>query len=670
MTNTSDEDKLDGNFGRRRGRSTRGGAVFPDVSVSGSGKRARAAWFNRTTGAGAVKLAAERPAGSQRVIVKARVVVHATAAAKGGGAGGLMRHALYVERDGAGRDGDRVQVFDRELDRADGAAFVDRCEADRHHFRVILSPERGGDLESMKTYTRDLMETVEADLGTRIDWIAAEHHDTGRPHVHLLVRGVRDDGRDLVIPRDYISHSFRHRAEEIATRELGPRLEHSLSDELDRRAERAAQLERLTHLDETLRERARDHEVRIGDLPDDPRLRGPLVQRLNRLENLGLAERNAPDLWRLDPEMEDRLTRLADARDRERATARLLAREDRGLEPARTRELEQAHSSQRVTGRMVGFEQMGDDARGPYLVGVESIDGKFWTARVARLEELRALNGVERGAVVSLHRAAPDLKPSDRTILDIAGEDRLYSAERHKALIPSDRDNYIQMHVRRLEALRREGVVERAPDGVFHLPADYSERVRRMEGRGGRESAKLEVLDPHSLEKQAVHRGPTWLDRMASGGEDKSQLRYEGFGEEARVAWLKREETLKALGLGYDAPHGFDTAPDWQRQLKRLERADLLQKIERDTGRVPHVARDGDRVEGIFTSRIHAAEKTYALILQERTATLAPWRPDMDRALNQFVSGRVNGRDFDFNYGREVEKSVSKSLSKGLGLDR
>ena len=64
MTNASDEDKLDGNFGRRRGRSTSGGALFPDVSVSGPGKRAkarsRAAWFNRTTGAGAVKLAAER----------------------------------------------------------------------------------------------------------------------------------------------------------------------------------------------------------------------------------------------------------------------------------------------------------------------------------------------------------------------------------------------------------------------------------------------------------------------------------------------------------------------------------------------------------------------------------------------------------------------------------
>ncbi len=64
MTNRSDEDKLDGNFGRRRGRSTSGGALFPDVSVSGSGKRARAAWFNQREKARALRaclLAQHRP---------------------------------------------------------------------------------------------------------------------------------------------------------------------------------------------------------------------------------------------------------------------------------------------------------------------------------------------------------------------------------------------------------------------------------------------------------------------------------------------------------------------------------------------------------------------------------------------------------------------------------
>ncbi|MEJ0022796.1 MAG: hypothetical protein WDN76_04720 [Alphaproteobacteria bacterium] len=76
--------------------------------------------------------------------------------------------------------------------------------------------------------------------------------------MHLLMRGRREDGRDLVIPREYVSHTFRQRAEEIVTRELGPRLDLSLGHELDGAGDRAVRLERLTHLDETLIQRSRD----------------------------------------------------------------------------------------------------------------------------------------------------------------------------------------------------------------------------------------------------------------------------------------------------------------------------------------------------------------------------------------------------------------------------
>src|SRR6185312_14815634 len=133
--------------------------------------------------------------------------------------------------------------------------------------------------------------------------------------------------------------------------------------------------------------------------------------------------RPEPNSWRLAPDFEDNLARRGDAQDRVRATARLLANEDRGLTPDRTRELEQAHTNHRVTGRLVGFEQMSGGAHGSYLIGVEGIDGRFWTARVSRREELRALNGVERGAIVALERAKPGLKPVDRTVLEIAGAD-------------------------------------------------------------------------------------------------------------------------------------------------------------------------------------------------------------------------------------------------------
>jgi len=662
MTTRDNEDLFQGDVGKRRPRSSQDKAsLFRPPSAAGSKRlasRQRAAWYNRARGAPNVKLAHERPAGQQRVIIKLKPVVHAA----GGGGGALMPHALYVERDGAGREGDPVQVFDRELDRADGAAFVERCENDRHHFRVIISPEHGGQIDDLKGYTRDLVRHVELDLGTRIEWIAAEHHDTGRPHVHLLMRGRREDGRDLVIPRSYVSHGFRERAEGLATGLLGPRLE---PDRLDR----AVKLERFTEIDRDLLSHVRGGQIALAHLPDDGKRSSRLVQRLNRLEELGLAEQSRLGAWRLQADLEDQLTRLADRRERERATARLLAHEDRGLRPERTRELEAAHSSQRVTGRLVGLEQLGDDARGPHLVGVEGIDGRFWTARVGRLEDLRGLAGVERSAIVQLDRATPEMRASDHTIWEIAEKNGLvYSAELHRDMRPGDRDTYITMHERRLEALRRDGIVTRDSGGTFHLPDDYLTRVATREGLGGRESARVILLDPHSLERQADYRGPTWLDRMADGIEDRSQFRQEGFGKDVSHAWKQRETTLEKLGLGESRTDGFHPAHEWHGALSTMEEKAVRERIERETGRVPHFARDGDQAHGLYTSRIHMAEQSYALIERADhrfSSTLVPWRPEMDRALNQFVSGRVNRRDFDFKYGKVVEKEIAKALSIG-----
>jgi type IV secretory pathway VirD2 relaxase len=667
MASKDNEDLFEGDVSRRRpGRASDSASLFRPPSAVSSKRvaaRQRAAWFNRSRGAPTVKLTHERSAGQQRVIIKLKPVVHASAGG-GGCAGSLMRHALYIERDGAGRDGDHVQVFDRELDRADGAPFVDRCEDDRHHFRVIISPEYGGQIDDLKGYTRDLMRRVELDLGTRIDWIAAEHHDTGKPHVHLLMRGRHEDGRDLVIPRSYVSHGFRERAEGLATEILGPRLE---PDRLDR----AVKLERFTELDRDLLRQARGREISMGGLGDDGVRASRLIQRLNRLEEWGLAEQLKPGVWRLHAELEDKLIRLADQRERERATARLLAQEQRGLAPERTRELEQAHSSQRVTGRLVGFERLGDDPRGSHLIGVEGIDGRFWTARVSRLEDLRGLAGAERGAIVELERATPEMRASDRTIWEIAKDhDLAYSADLHREARPGDRDNYIKMHERRLEALRRDGIVVRERDGTFRLQDDYLSRVAAREGVGGRESARVSLIDPHSLEHQARYHGPTWLDRAADGLEDRSQLRYEGFGEEARQAWKQRETTLKELGLGESRADGFHTMEGWREHLAGMEEKSVRDRIERETGRVAHFAREGDRVQGLYSSRLHMGEQSYALIERADhrfSSTLVPWRPEMDRALNQFVSGRVTERGFDFKYGQAAEKEIAKALSLGIG---
>jgi hypothetical protein len=505
------------------------------------------------------------------------------------------------------------------------------------------------------------MQSVEQDLNARIDWIAAAHRDTGRAHLHVLMRGRDAAGARLVIPTTFIAHGFRERAETLATQILGPRAE-------PERLDREVGAERFTELDRALVQRARDGEVGLGALANGNVETSRLVQRLNRLEQWGLAQRDAAGAWRLDMELADKLIRRTERRDRDQAAARLLAQFDPGLRPARARELEQAHSSQRINGRLVGFERLGAFARGPQLIGVEGVDGQFWTARIARLEDLRGLAGVERGAIVELERANPQTRASDRTIWDIAQANALtYSAALHRQRHPEDRDRYIKMHERRLEALRRDAIVSSDGAGAFYLPEDYLARAAARETLGGRESARVTLLDPQSLERQVGYYGPTWLDRLADGADDQAQIRHEGFGRDVLLAWRQRQAALAKLGLGEPRDDGFYLAQGWRDRLLEFETKALIEQIERDSGRVAHFACEGERVEGVYASRIRTAEQSYALIERDRTVTLTPWRAELDRALNQYVAGQIRDRALAFAYGPNAETAINRALGLDLG---
>ncbi len=130
-------------------------------------------------------------------------------------------HLRYLKHDGVTRDGEKGQVYSAERDMEDGRAFLERGREDRHQFRFIVSAEDGVELSDLRETTRDLMRQMEADLDTKLDWIAVDHHNTGHPHTHILLRGVTDHGKALNIAGDYIAHGIRERASEIVTLELG-----------------------------------------------------------------------------------------------------------------------------------------------------------------------------------------------------------------------------------------------------------------------------------------------------------------------------------------------------------------------------------------------------------------------------------------------------------------
>jgi len=244
-------------------------------------------------------------ANARRVVMKARVVRHGRLRSAP-----LPKHLTYLKREGVTRDGADAGMFGATSDAVDERAFAERCKDDRHHFRFIIAPEDAATLGDLKTFTRELMRDVESDLATGLDWIAVDHWNTDNPHIHVLIRGRTDDGKDLVISREYISLGFRDRAAERVTMELGPRNEQEIRSAL----EREVAAERWTSLDRALRDIS-DDSGGIADLrpyadQEDSELRRLLVGRAAKLESFGLAEAVGPACWVLKPELEQSLRAL------------------------------------------------------------------------------------------------------------------------------------------------------------------------------------------------------------------------------------------------------------------------------------------------------------------------------------------------------------------------
>src|SRR5438132_1630712 len=93
---------------------------------------------------------------ARRVIVKARIVRQAYRAA-----GAVRAHLSYLRREGVTRDGAAARMFEAVSDDADLRAFAKRASDDRHHFRLIVSPEDATEMEDLRAFARDLVKQME-----------------------------------------------------------------------------------------------------------------------------------------------------------------------------------------------------------------------------------------------------------------------------------------------------------------------------------------------------------------------------------------------------------------------------------------------------------------------------------------------------------------------------
>ena len=71
----------------------------------------------------------------------------------------------------------------------------------------------------------------------------------------------------------------------------------------------------------------------------------------------------------------------------------------------------------------------------------------------------------------------------------------------------------MRSHVRRLEALRRAGLVERIDADNWKVPKDIIERGQAYDLSQGGDGLRIRTLSAIGLDRQIASDGATWLDR-------------------------------------------------------------------------------------------------------------------------------------------------------------
>ena len=581
---------------------------------------------------------------SRRVTIKTLLVNQRNASPQS-----LAKHLRYIERDGAGRDGEPGRAYGPQTDEADLDAFKERCADDRHHFRFIVSPEDGAELDDLRTYTRHLVNRMEADLGTRLDWVAVDHWNTDNPHTHLIVRGRDDTGKDLIIASDYIAHGFRHRAAELATEWLGPRTELEIQQTMQREVEQ----ERWTSLDRTLQREVDDAgRLRIERF-NEPRLQRQrllLIGRLQRLQRLGLADEMQPGTWAVHADAEKTLRALDERGD----IIRTMQRAMRG-QPRELAVFEPSEDGRVIVGR-VAAKGLDDELRDRGYLVIDGVDGKaHYVALNARDEPAN----YPTGAVVEV-RGSAEVRAADKNIAGLAS-DGLYRTDHHLAIEQGrakagrDPQEVVASHVRRLEALRWAGIVERVAEGLWKVPDDLAERGRQYDAQrlGG---VAVELKSHLPIERQARVIGATWLDQhLIGGGPGLGDL---GFGGEAKQALQQRADFLEEQGLAQRRGQRVILARSLLRTLRNRELAQAAKDIAAETGLEHRPTADGQRLAGIYRRSVMLVSGRYAMLDDGMGFSLVPWRPVIEQRLGQQLAATVRGSSVSWELGRRRDLAV------------
>lgn len=640
----------EGDFTPRLGRIRDRGAA--PVSRYGKKVAKRAARYNRSQsrskftgtnigrGAAAARLASFRTRSYDRMRMRRVVVkIHISRARHGIGKAAYRAHLKYIQRDGVDHDGTGGDLYDRNNDRITDGDFLSRSEDDRHQFRVIFSAEDADQLADLKENTRAFMERMEKDLGTKLDWVAVDHHNTGHPHTHIVIRGVDERGNDLVMAKEYITKGMRELGQEIVTERLGPRRDL----EIARSQASEISKERYTGIDREIAGLAQDNKVHI-DKAQGPfnRFRRSLqIQRLGELEKLKLATREGQMKWALEDGWEDKLKALGKRGDVIRSISAAMGTEKLNgqIKQFNGKSTEQKPVLGRVT--TIGPE---DELRDTRFILVEDKTGAFWHVSLGA----RPPGALPKeGAIVEITTQTPKARQADRTIAAIADKnDGIYSDALHQADDPNSKQEFREAHKRRLEALRRAGLVERLEGGSWQIGNDFLSKAASLEARRNT-GAKLDVKSWLPLEELIENDGATWLeqtDRIHEGSGAFGKALNEG--QKERLQYLKRAQIL--------GPDDADLNIGQKQLLAIKEQQTAAASIAAKSRRAFVYLESGKSLQGIYEKPIDLAQGRFAIVdTKSKEFTLVPWRPELEKYRGKEMMIRGTNKGVGWSLGRK-----------------
>jgi len=375
-----------------------------------------------------------------------------------------------------------------------------------------------------------------------------------------------------------------------------------------------------------------------------------LIGRLQRLQRMGLAHESSPGVWTIHTDAEQVLRTMSERGDIVRTMQLAMGGVQRDLAV-----FEPGENVRPVVGR-VAAKGMTDELydRG-YLV-VDGIDGKaHYVALNANVE----LEQYPVGSVVEA-RGSADIRAADKNIATLA-VDGLYRTDHHltmtkvQATPRRDPKEVVDAHVRRLEALRRAGIVERMAEGVWRVPADLPEQGRKYDAQrlGG---VSVELRSHLPIEQQVRVIGATWLDQQLIGGA--SGIVDKGFGGEVRDALRARADFLVNQGLAERRGQRVILARNLLATLRGREIDAAAKTIAAETGLAHRPLANGERATGIYRRDVHLASGRFAMLDDGMGFSLVPWKSVIEQRLGQTMTVVIRGSGVSWEFGRHRGPSV------------